>query len=110
MGLWTLEAARVIVGDVRHHTAELMEALGPRLAEREQLPVGSERERLLESEIQAALSRWSRAVEALGARPEGVGRVAFDNGRGYFAWRWPEERLEYVCAEGEDFEQRMRIQ
>jgi hypothetical protein len=48
-------------------------------------------------------------MEALG-RGEGALAVDFDNGRGYYRGRWPEERLEYFHGYDEGFADRVRIQ
>jgi hypothetical protein len=58
-------------------------------------------------------SRTERAVEEaerLGAEVKGVWLVDFDNGSGYYCWRWPEEKLEYFHAYEDGFAGRTRIQ
>lgn len=107
---WTLEAAREIFPDVRKRTrraveecaalAEKRDALGPDAAERE----------TLERRIAQVLGRWSREMDALGLEVKGVWLVDFDNGSGYYCWRWPEEQLAYFHGYEDGFDGRTRIQ
>ncbi len=41
------------------------------------------------------LGRWAKAVEDYGLEIKGLWLVDFDNGAGYYCWRYPEERLLY---------------
>lgn len=43
--------------------------------------------------IDAAWQQWAEAVRMLGARPAGLWRVEFDNGEGFYCWRWSDPRL-----------------
>jgi hypothetical protein len=107
---WSLEAARALLPDVRRRTAEAVaevDALVPqRDAAEENTPARAE----LEQRIQRAVSRWIRAMEALGVEVKGAWLVDFDNGRGCYCWRWPEERLDFFHGYDEGFEGRTRIQ
>jgi hypothetical protein len=109
---WSLATAREMVGEVRRLTAtavEAVEALEARRSEiggREDAPARV----ALEREIAQAVSGWVRAMEALGVEVKGRWLVDFDNGRGYYCWRWPEERLEYFHGYDEGFAGRVRIQ
>ena len=64
----------------------------------------------LEQELSRAVSTWVRAMEALGVEVKGRWLIDFDNGRGYYCWRWPEEGLEYFHGYDEGFAARVRIQ
>ena len=61
-------------------------------------------------ELASAVAAWVRAMEALGVEVEGRWLVDFDHGRGYYCWRWPEERLDYFHGYDEGFAGRVRIQ
>lgn len=61
-------------------------------------------------QIEAALAAWVRDVTATGAEVKGLWLVDFDNGSGYYCWRWPELRLEYFHSYADGFSGRMRIQ
>jgi hypothetical protein len=109
---WSLATAREMVREVRRLTApavaavEALEARRDELAARANDPV----RQALEQELAQALAAWVRAMEALGVEVKGRWLVDFDNGRGYYCWRWPEEHLDYYHGYEEGFEGRVRIQ
>lgn len=44
----------------------------------------------LELEIQSEVEKWQAKVEKLGGVAKGMWLVDFDNGQGYFCWKFPE--------------------
>lgn len=80
------------------------------IAERDATAAGSPRQALLEKQIQAVIGRWAREMEALGLEVKGPWLVDFDNGSGYYCWRWPETELAHYHGYDEGFEGRIRIQ
>ena len=107
---WSLDAAREMLPEVRRLTAQAVAEWEALARERDALPEGTPSRVELEQRIQRAVSRWIRAMEALGVEVKGAWLVDFDNGRGYYCWRWPEERLEYYHGYEEGFAGRVRIQ
>jgi hypothetical protein len=107
---WSLATARAIVGEVRRRTAEAVEAVEALEARRGQVTVGGPERVAVEQELARAVGGWVRAMEALGVEVKGPWLVDFDNGRGYYCWRWPEEQLEYFHGYDEGFAGRVRIQ
>jgi hypothetical protein len=107
---WSLEAALAIFGDVRRSTAEAVSEVEALVAERDRLGADDPGRRELDGRIQTAVSGWIRAMEAYGVEVKGPWLVDFDNGQGYYCWRWPEERLEYFHTYEEGFSGRTRIQ
>ena len=110
MSRWTLEAAGAILPDVRRSTEEAFLRVEALSAEREAVAPDSPRAMQIEAEISRAVSRWIRAMEALGVDVKGAWLVDFDSGRGFYCWRWPEENLEYFHGYDEGFADRVRIQ
>ena len=106
---WSLATARAIVVEVRRLTAAAVEAVDALEAQRGELPQGPPRV-ALEQELSRAVAAWVRSMEALGVEVKGRWLVDFDNGRGYYCWRWPEERLDYFHGYDEGFAGRVRIQ
>lgn len=107
---WSLEAARVLLGDVRARTERTVAKI-ERLEELqgEGAATGEEGGEPTES-VQGALSEWVREMEALGVEVKGPWLIDFDSGSGYYCWRWPERELEYFHGYDEGFEGRIRIQ
>jgi hypothetical protein len=63
----------------------------------------------LQAEAHAIVADWAEAVKERGAEVKGLWLVDFDNGSGYYCWRYPETRLEYYHSYDDGFGGRMRI-
>ena len=107
---WSLEAARAMLAEVRERTAVVVPEVDELLAERDELDEESEEREALEIRIRDLVSGWVRAMEALGLEVKGLWLVDFDNGSGYYCWRWPEEDLAYFHGYDDGFDGRVRIQ
>ena len=66
--------------------------------------------REVDERIQHLIERWKHEMEALGAEVKGVWLVDFDNGSGYYCWRWPETTVDHFHGYDEGFGGRSRIQ
>jgi hypothetical protein len=106
---WSLEGARAVLGDVRARTERAVAQADALLRERERAGDPAAR-RAVDERIQAVVARWAREIEALGAEVKGVWLVDFDNGSGYYCWRWPEPALDHFHGYEEGFAGRTRIQ
>ena len=100
---WSLEAAREMLPDVRSRTERAVREVEALLPKR-----GSDPQ--VEAEIRTAVSRWVRSMEALGLEIQGLWLVDFDNGSGYYCWKWPEEDLCHFHDYDEGYDGRVRIQ
>lgn len=54
-------------------------------------------------------NRWSTKVEKLGAKPKGMWLIDFDNGKGYYCWKYPEMEILYHHGYQDGFSGRMII-
>jgi hypothetical protein len=99
-----------MLSDVRERTEAAVHDVEPLLERREGLAEGTAEHREIDLEIQKVISRWVRAMEALGLDVKGLWLVDFNNGDGYYCWRWPEPSLEYFHSYDEGFAGRCRIQ
>jgi hypothetical protein len=61
-------------------------------------------------DIEAVVSEWARRLIELGLEVKGAWLVDFDNGSGYYCWRYPEEDLLFFHSYDDGFKGRMRIQ
>ncbi len=107
---WSLEGARALLDEVRERTGRAAGEVETLLAEREGRETGSPERQAIDARIRVAVSRWLRSMEALGLEVKGLWLIDFDNGSGYYCWRWPEEELAYFHGYEEGFDSRVRIQ
>jgi len=97
--IFTYEEAAELLPEVRRLTEEAhrqVEALHPRTD--------------VESHIERIIVGWAEAVAAIGVEVKGLWLVDFDNGSGYYCWRYPEDGLDYYHSYEDGFRGRMRIQ
>ena len=106
---WSFETAGMLLDEVRSRTERAVKEVEPLNAERERA-AGTPAEAEVEAKLRAVVSRWIREMEALGVEVRATWRVEFDNGGGYYCWRWPEARLEWYRGYDEQDAQRIRIQ
>lgn len=90
---WTLEGVRAVLQDVRARTERAVAQADGLLAQRDGAQAGSRERAVAEAGLRRAIERWAREMEALGAEVKGLWLVDFDNGSGYYCWKWPEEEL-----------------
>jgi hypothetical protein len=107
---WSLESARAILPEVRERTANAHAQVEALVASRSRLSADRAARVEVEGKLSRVVSRWIRAMEALGVDVEGAWLVDFDCGRGCYCWRWPEQRVEFFHDYESGFEGRIRIQ
>jgi hypothetical protein len=106
---WSLGAARALMPDVRKRTEQAVHDAERLDAERDRTKSPADRQRV-DLALSQLLDRWRREIEALGAEVKGVWLVDFDNGSGYYCWRWPELELDHFHGYDEGADGRTRIQ
>lgn len=104
--IFTLDEAAELLPRVRRLTADAVGRIEGLRARRK----GGEDVADLQAEADAAVQGWTSALQELGLEVKGLWLVDFDNGAGYYCWRWPEDRIEYYHSYEEGIRGRMRIQ
>jgi hypothetical protein len=60
-------------------------------------------------EVDEIVRGWAEALVRLGLEIKGLWLVDFDNGGGYYCWRYPEPALQYFHSYEDGFGGRIRI-
>ena len=104
--IFSYEEAAAMLPEVRRLTEEAhrtVEGLGG--------DAGSASSRTdLQRRLEEIVNGWARALVGMGLEVKGLWLVDFDNGSGYYCWRYPEDGLHYYHSYDEGFAGRMRIQ
>ncbi len=69
----------------------------------------AEKWKAVEQEIADLLNHWSEKILKLGCLPKGIWLVDFDNGEGYYCWRYGDEKIQYFHGYHEGFAGRTAI-
>lgn len=64
----------------------------------------------VESMINALVEQWQNKIERLGAKPKGLWLADFDNGSGYYCWKYPETKIRFFHGYNEGFSGRKNIE
>ena len=63
----------------------------------------------LQKRLEDIVNGWARALVGMGLEVKGLWLVDFDNGSGYYCWKYPEDGLHFYHSYDEGFSGRMRI-
>lgn len=64
----------------------------------------------IEAEINSVIDRWQIKIEKLGADPKGLWMADFDNGEGYYCWKFPENEINHWHGYQDGFSGRIVIE
>jgi hypothetical protein len=104
--IFSFSDAAALLPEVRAITAEAHDAVE---ALRSAAGEPSADRKSLDARAQEVVQAWTRAMNERGIDVKGLWLIDFDNGSGYYCWRYPEERLEYFHSYEEGFGGRIRI-
>jgi len=63
----------------------------------------------IELEIDHVINQWQSKIEKLGAVAKGIWLADFDNGKGYFCWKFPERKIMFYHGYQDGFSGRKAI-
>ncbi|HEX9160430.1 MAG TPA: DUF2203 family protein [Thermoanaerobaculia bacterium] len=61
-------------------------------------------------DYQRIVQSWADSILRLGIEVKGLWLIDFDNGSGYYCWKYPEESLQYFHGYEEGFGGRVKLQ
>ncbi len=107
---FTLQEAEELLPVIRKITQETVETFLLLEEKLSHTPENSEKWKSVENEIMLLLDRWSEKMSKLGCYPKGIWLVDFDNGEGYYCWRYGDEKIAFFHSYDEGFSGRVPIQ
>ncbi len=102
--IFAYDEAAALLPEVRRITEQAflrVEELGAR--------AGPRNAREVQALVDEVVDQWAHALVEHGVEVKGLWLVDFDNGSGYYCWRYPEEGLQYYHSYDEGFRGRIRI-
>ena len=63
----------------------------------------------LQNEVNEVIDKWQSKIERLGAKPKGMWLADFDNGTGYYCWKFPEVKILFKHGYQDGFTGRILI-
>lgn len=64
----------------------------------------------LETQINKVIEKWQTKLEKLGVEPKGLWMADFDNGQGYYCWKYPENKIAHHHGYQDGFSGRMMLE
>lgn len=109
-GEFSLQEARQTLPVVRRITQEFSAKVELLIARLESLKLDqTETICALEKQVNELVQTWNDKIRKLGAQPKGLWIVDFDNGRGYYCWKFPEMDIMYWHGYDDGFSARKPI-
>src|SRR3954467_14650244 len=108
--IFSLAQARDLLPQVKLLTADAGTRAPALTAERQQLSEADPAHAHLTEALREVVDNWAAAVRALGLEAKGLWLVDFDNGEGYYCWRYPEAVIAHYHGYDDGFAGRIPIQ
>lgn len=106
---FTLAEAQQLLGAVRETTERAVEQTERLSHDLEQLQ-GNDPSRAAQlSALEEVVADWTRRIQEMGVVVKGLWLVDFDNGDGYYCWKYPESAILHYHGYDEGFAGRMKI-
>jgi hypothetical protein len=108
--IFSLDDARALLPRVRQLTAEAAIRAEALAEELRRVPEQDPAHGQLSTSLQEIVNGWADEVRALGVEVKGLWLVDFDNGEGYYCWKYPEDTVAHYHGYEEGFAGRISIQ
>ncbi len=108
--MFTLEEANLLLPLVIKLTEESSRQVKKLINQLEAYPdKKNENAMALEEKVNKNIELWQSKLEKLGLRPKGLWLCDFDNGGGYFCWKYPENKITFYHGYNEGFSGRKKL-
>jgi len=108
--IFSLDQARALLPTVRQLTADAVIRADAVAGELQKVAEDDPAHAQLSEALRDIVNGWADAVRALGVEVKGLWLVDFDNGEGYYCWKYPEDTVAHYHGYEEGFAGRMSIQ
>ena len=108
--IFSLDQARALLPRVKMLTAEAVGRAEAISAELARMSEADPAHGQLAATLREIVNAWADAVRALGLEAKGLWLVDFDNGDGYYCWRYPEPVISHYHGYDDGFAGRIPIQ
>ncbi|HUF17300.1 MAG TPA: DUF2203 family protein [Thermoanaerobaculia bacterium] len=101
--IFSYEDAIALLPEVQRLTHTAVETLESLVSGQGDTPIEAE------IEFERIVDGWARSIMALGIDVKGLWLIDFDNGSGYYCWKYPETSLQYFHGYEEGFSGRVKL-
>jgi hypothetical protein len=108
--IFTLREARALLPQVKHVTTDAVRRAETLAAQLYGMAEDDPEHASLSAALREVVNGWAEQLQRLGLEAKGLWLVDFDNGQGYYCWRYPEETIGHYHGYDEGFAGRMSIQ
>lgn len=107
--IFSLEQARALLPQVKLVTADAVLRADALAAELHRLSEADPAHASLSDTLRDIIEAWAAEIHALGLEAKGPWLVDFDNGEGYYCWKYPEPSVAHYHGYEEGFAGRIPI-
>jgi len=108
--IFSLAQARELLPQLKLLTADAVIRAEAVSAELQQLSEADPAHAQLTAALREIVDNWAEAVRAMGVEAKGLWLVDFDNGEGYYCWKYPEAAIAHYHGYDDGFAGRIPIQ
>jgi hypothetical protein len=107
--IFSLAQARELLPQVKLLTADAVIRAEAVSAELQRLSEADPAHAQLSAALREIVDNWAEAVRAMGLEAKGLWLVDFDNGEGYYCWKYPEAAIAHYHGYDDGFAGRIPI-
>ncbi len=108
--VFTLDEAKAILPRVKLLTSDAVRRAEALSAQLHGVAEDDPDHATISAALRDVVNGWAEELQALGAEPKGLWLVDFDNGVGYYCWRYPEPGITHYHGYADGFAGRVTIQ